>query len=134
MALKWVRSRDGALCGVCKGIAKALGLPVGIVRLLWLLSLLFLGAGALLYLMFAVSLPREDKIVEALEPKILGVCSRIALRTELEVGVVRFLAICLALLSLGATIVGYIVLYFILDNPTSGYNSDNNPSVPRSTM
>lgn len=114
--MRWVRASDGALFGVCKGLARALDIPVGLFRLIWILSVLFLGAGFFLYFMFALSLPREDKTVEALDPWLLGVCSKIALRTNLEVGIVRFIALALALLSLGATIVGYVVLYFVLDD------------------
>ncbi len=132
--MKWVRAKDGAIFGVCKGVARALDLPVGLVRLFWILSVLFLGAGVLFYLMLAISLPREDKTVQALEPWILGVCSKIALRTNLEVGIVRFLAICLSFFSVGATLVGYVVLYFVLDDSPRQSSSDNNPSTPPATM
>lgn len=128
--MKWVRASDGAIFGVCKGLAKTLDIPVGIFRLIWICSVLFLGAGILLYLMLAVALPREDKAVQALEPWILGVCSKIALRTDLEVGVVRFLAISLSFLSMGATLVGYVVLYFVLDSQSS----DNKPANPSATV
>lgn len=129
--MKWVRANDGAICGVCKGLAKTLDIPVGLFRLIWICSVLFLGAGLLLYFMLAISLPREDKQVQALEPWLLGVCAKISLKTDLEVGIVRFLAISLSLLSMGATIVGYIVLYFVLDNKS--YNSDNKPTNPSAT-
>src|SRR5665213_1061584 len=119
MAMKWVRAKDGAIFGVCKGLARALDIPVGIFRLFWVLSILFLGAGIGIYLLLAISLPREDKTVEALDPWLLGVCAKIALRTDLEVGIVRFLAICLSLLSMGATLVGYVVLYFVMDKNSS---------------
>ena len=131
--MKWVRANDGAIFGVCKGIARTLDIPVGLLRLIWILSVLFLGAGILLYLMLAITLPREDKAAEALQPWLLGVCSKIALRTDLEVGIVRFLAVSLSLISLGATVVGYIVLYFVLDNK-SNYNSDSKPSTPSATI
>ncbi len=133
--MKWVRASDGAVFGVCKGLARALDLPVGLFRLMWVLSVLFLGAGLMVYLILAVSLPREDKTAEALEPWILGVCSRIALRSDLEPGVVRFLAIVLGLLSFGATIVGYIVLYFVLDDKDSSRaSSERNPTSPSTTV
>jgi len=129
--MKWVRSADGALCGVCKGLANTLGISVGVFRLLWIFSVLFFGAGLALYFMLAISLPREDKLAQALEPWILGVCAKISLRTNLEIGIVRFLAICLALLSFGATIVGYFVLYFVMDDaPTKAQSSDTRPSTP----
>jgi len=138
--MKWVRSSNGALFGVCKGLANTLGISVGIFRLLWIFSVLFFGMGVALYLMLAISLPREDKTVEALEPWILGVCSRISFRTNLEVGIVRFLAISLAFLSFGATVVGYIVLYFVMDDErpavktTMNQSSESKPATPPAMM
>ncbi|MGE0526606.1 MAG: PspC domain-containing protein [Bdellovibrionales bacterium] len=132
--MKWVRARDGVIFGVCKGLARALDIPVGLFRLIWIASLIFLGAGFWLYLMLAVSLPREDKQIEALDPWILGVCARISLRTNVEVGIVRFLTICLSLLSLGATVVGYVVLYFVLDNKSRIQSSESKPATPPATM
>lgn len=127
--MKWLRAKDGAICGVCKGLARTLDLPVGIFRLFWLLSVLCLGAGLGLYILLAICLPREDKQAEALEPRVLGVCSRISKRIDMEVGIVRVLAILLLVASLGATIVGYIVLYFVLDDQSRS-SSDNKPATP----
>lgn len=126
--MKWVRANDGALFGVCKGLARTLDIPVGLFRLLWLFSVLFVGVGVGLYLMCAICLPREDKQEKARQGRILGVCARIARKTGLEVGIVRFLALTLMLLSLGSTLVGYVVLHFVLD-----HNSANNPSTPPAT-
>jgi phage shock protein PspC (stress-responsive transcriptional regulator) len=132
--MKWVRAKDGAIFGVCKGIARGLDLSVGVVRLLFILSVLFLGVGFLFYLGLAICLPREDKTVEALEPWILGVCSKIALKTSQEVGIIRFLALLLFCFTAGATLVGYVVLYFILDEkPAVTQSSDSKPSTPPST-
>lgn len=130
--MKWVRAKDGALCGVCKGLARALDMPVGALRLIWMVSVLFLGAGLGIYILFAVALPREDKVAEAGEARLLGVCARISRRSDLEVGIVRFLAIVLALLSLGATVVGYVVLHFVLDE-RDNHTSDNRPRTPPAT-
>ena len=135
--MKWVRSSDGAIAGVCKGLARTLGISVGIFRLMWLISIVFFGVGIALYLMLAVSLPREDRQAEALEPWILGVCSKIALRTGLEIGIVRFLAISVALMSFGATLIGYFVLYFVMDDEETyrrNQSSDSSPSTPPATM
>ena len=135
--MKWVRARDGAIFGVAKGMARTLDVPVGVLRLLWLVSLLFLGSGLGLYIILALSLPREDKIDQALEPWILGVCTNVAKRTDIEIGLVRFLAIALAFLSLGATLLGYFALYFLLAEPQQDQTSPNqnqsspsNPSTP----
>lgn len=137
--MKWVRAQDGAIFGVCKGIARALDISVGLVRVLWILSVLFFGAGIWLYLILAISFPRADKSGQALEPYLLGVCSKIAMRTNLEVGIVRFLTISLALMSFGATIIGYIILYFVLDRNVErtamaqAHSSSSSPDTPRVT-
>lgn len=131
--MKWVRAKDGALFGVAKGLARTFEIPVGLFRFLWLCSVIFFGAGLWLYLMLAISLPREDKTAEALEPWILGVCAKIAIRTDVEVGVVRFLAICLSLLSMGATLIGYFILYFVMDDTTRPQSSDSKPTTPPAT-
>jgi phage shock protein C len=132
--MKWVRAKDGAIFGVCKGLARTFDIPVGAFRLIWLVSVLFLGAGLGLYLLLAITLPREDKTTEALEPWILGVCSKISRRVNVEVGMVRFLTVCLSLLSFGATIVGYIVIYFVLDDDKKlQRSSDSSPATPPAT-
>lgn len=128
--MKWVRAKDGAIFGVCKGLAKSLDLPVGMFRLVWILGLLFFGAGFWLYLLLAISLPREDKVVEALDPRLLGVCTKLALKMDIEVGVVRFLTILLSLSSFGATIIAYVVLYFVLEDKAKSQSSDNKPMTP----
>ncbi len=130
--MKWVRSSDGALFGVCKGLARALDLPVGLFRLFWLFSILFFGVGLGIYVLLAMSLPREDKVLKSLDPWIMGVCSRIARRCNLEVGVVRFIALCLFFVSFGASLVGYVVLYFVLDE-NGNQNSANKPMNPPAT-
>lgn len=128
--MKWTRAKDGVFFGVCKGLARTFEVPVGFTRLAWVISVLFFGAGIWLYLMLAVSLPREDKALESLNGRLLGVCAKIALRSQVEVGLVRFAAICLALLSFGASVVGYIVLYFVIDNQQRTYSSDSKPVTP----
>lgn len=110
---KWVRSKDALIGGVCDGIARNFGVQTWIVRLLWALSILCAGVGLFVYIALMFCLPREEYVHEAYQPKILGVCHEISLRTRVEVGVVRFLAVLLALLSLGTTVIGYIILYFV---------------------
>lgn len=127
--MKWVRAKDGAIFGVCKGLARALDIQPGLFRLIWVASVLFFGAGIWLYLLLAVSLPREDKLVEALDARLLGVCAKIAVRTEVEVGLARFMMICLALMSMGATVFGYLILYFVMGSKKT-YNSESKPATP----
>jgi phage shock protein PspC (stress-responsive transcriptional regulator) len=130
--MKFVRAQDGMIFGVCKGLARTLGLSTGWLRVAVIASVLFFGFG--LYLMLAISFPREDRQAQALEPWILGVCTRLAARTEVEVGLLRFVAVCLAVLSMGATLIGYLVLHFVVEKPTYPSNSASNPSSPPSTI
>lgn len=132
--MRWVRAKDGAVFGVCKGVAKALDLPVGVVRLCWLVSVLLGGVGLGAYLMLAICLPREDKVDQAMQPRVLGVCARLSRRTELDVGLVRFLALGLLFVSLGMTAVFYMVVHLLLPDQSDSDASRNNPSSPPSTM
>ena len=51
-------SRDKAVAGVCAGVADFFGLDVKLVRLVWLVALLF-GAGALLYVLMWIVVPER---------------------------------------------------------------------------
>jgi phage shock protein PspC (stress-responsive transcriptional regulator) len=115
MTYKWVKSRDGALFGVCKGLARSVEIPVGLFRILWIVSVLFMGIGLGLYILLAIALPYEDQTDQALKPMFLGVCAKVAQRMNMEVGIARLLALILLLMSLGATFVGYVILYFVLE-------------------
>ena len=112
---KWVRSSDGILAGVCEGISEAFKVDPWVIRLLWIASILTFGVGIGLYIILAICLPRKDKVDEAYAKRILGVCSRIARKLDVEVGLVRVGAILVGLMSGGVVIVGYIILHFILD-------------------
>lgn len=115
----WLRASDGVLFGVCKGLSKIFQIPVGVLRAIWIFAFLFGGFGFVLYILFALSLPREDEYWRAYDRRVLGVCSRLARKTEVDVGLVRFLVLCSALMSFGLTVVVYFVLNFILDNESN---------------
>jgi phage shock protein C len=133
MTLRWVRSKDGMIFGVCKGLARTLNLPLGLLRLIWILCVLFGGLGLGLYLLLACSLPREDKVFQAQQPRLLGVCLKLSQKTDLEVGIVRFLCLCFLFASLGTTAVLYVIGYFVLPDQPDEVASRNNPSNPPST-
>ncbi|MGZ3768211.1 MAG: PspC domain-containing protein [Bdellovibrio sp.] len=119
---RWTRASDGALAGVCKGLGDALGIETWIVRVIWLIAVLWFGTGILLYLILAICLPRVDKLDHALDRKVLGVCARIAKRYRLEVGLVRTGFVLLALVTFGVAILGYGLCYFLIpkaDEPSS---------------
>ena len=60
MEKKLTRSReDKKLAGVCGGIAKYFGLDSNIIRLIWVLAVVFAGVGLLAYLICALLIPEE---------------------------------------------------------------------------
>ncbi|MCB0406976.1 MAG: PspC domain-containing protein [Bdellovibrionales bacterium] len=122
-SIKWYRSDDGVLAGVCKGLSEALELEVGLIRMGFILFTIFGGSGLLLYFGLALSLPRKDRLSLAYDSKVLGVCAKLARRLEIEVGLVRFLMLMSAVISFGLTILIYFVLYFILPNETRSSHS-----------
>ena len=56
---KLVRSADKKIAGVCSGLAEFLGLDTGIVRLVWVLCVLFGGFGLLAYLIMWFVMPAQ---------------------------------------------------------------------------
>ena len=55
-----VRPQDGRmLAGICAGLARHLGLDVTLVRLAWVLSVIFLGFGVLAYVICWFVIPEE---------------------------------------------------------------------------
>jgi len=111
---RWIRSRNGTIAGVCAGLGERFGIEPWILRLLWLFSVFVLGFGLLMYLIFAVTLPREDKLAQANKSKVFGVCLRISQLLPIDVGVVRAMMLLSVFSSLGVTILVYVVLYFII--------------------
>ena len=48
---------DRKLCGVCGGIAEYLGIDSTIVRLIWVVLVVFFGTGILAYIISALVIP-----------------------------------------------------------------------------
>jgi phage shock protein C len=111
---RWTRASDGALAGVCKGLGQALGIEIWVLRVIWLVAVLWFGSGVLVYLVLAICLPRIDRLDQALDRKLLGVCARISMRYRLEVGLVRAAFVFLALFTFGFAILGYGLCYFFV--------------------
>lgn len=114
MTSQWSRGSDGVLAGVCQGLAKRFSIDIMLVRLAWIFALLFFGFGLGAYFIFAVSLPREDKLAEILQSRIMGVCARFAQRFNLDVGLTRVGFLTLLICTGGLVFFAYIALYFIL--------------------
>lgn len=119
---KWVRAEDGIIGGVCLSLARELQVEPWLVRVAWLMSLMFLGTGLLAYIICVIALPRTDRLAEANETMIMGVCLRLSKRANLEIGLVRLIALTALFVSLGGAIVGYLLLHFML--PESSTNGD----------
>ena len=55
---------DRKLCGVCGGIAEYLGIDSTIVRLIWVVLVVFFGTGILAYIIAALVIPAyPDQII-----------------------------------------------------------------------
>jgi phage shock protein PspC (stress-responsive transcriptional regulator) len=121
----WYRSKEGLIAGVCRGIAERFGIETWIVRLVWLLATLYFGIGLMLYFFLVVALPLKGNSEKNKEKMILGVCAKLANRVSWDVGLTRAACMFLGLSSLGTTIVGYIILYFLLeDEPQKKKNGE----------
>jgi phage shock protein PspC (stress-responsive transcriptional regulator) len=62
MSRKLVRPREGRMfAGVCAGLARRFGTSAGLIRLLFLLSLLLPGTQVIVYLALWIIMPNEDR-------------------------------------------------------------------------
>ena len=62
MSGKLVRPRDNRMiAGVCAGLARRFGVSAGLVRLLFILSLLLPGTQVIVYIVLWILMPNEDK-------------------------------------------------------------------------
>ena len=50
---------DCCFMGVCGGLAEYLGVDSSIMRLIWLIAILFFGSGILLYFILCLIVPKE---------------------------------------------------------------------------
>ena len=53
---------DKKLDGVCAGIAEYFGMDPTVIRLLWVLGTLFVGAGIIAYIVAAIVMPRKPEM------------------------------------------------------------------------
>ncbi len=113
-APKWVRSKEGWICGICQGLGERFDMPVGILRLLWVVSIFCFGVGFFMYFILAFCLPREDKLAHVYDRKVFGVCSLLAQKYGQEVGLMRFIWVLFLGASFGSALLVYIVLALVL--------------------
>lgn len=57
---KLYRSNDRVLAGVCAGIAEWAGLEAKLVRIIWLVAILFGGFGVMLYIVLWIVMPQKS--------------------------------------------------------------------------
>ncbi len=112
----WARSANGIIAGVCNGLAQRFRVNVTLVRIAWTLSVLLAGIGIGVYLILALSLPRDDRLDQAYESRILGVASRFARRFDLDVGLTRAGFLFLLFGTGGLMVLAYVIMYFVLSH------------------
>lgn len=57
---EWYRAREGkSIAGVCAGLARTFGLPLALVRALFLASIFLGGWGLILYVVLWIAMPKE---------------------------------------------------------------------------
>lgn len=111
---QWTRSENGWIAGVCQGLGDRFDINPGALRLLWLASILFFGVGFLVYFIVAFCLPVKGQEEASQKPKIMGVCLRLSHRMDLDVGLLRILAVLIALGSFGTTVLAYFLIHFLI--------------------
>lgn len=131
-----VRVYDGFIAGVAGGLARRLGVSPTIVRLLWVVAVLFFGTGLLAYAVLWWVVPREDRVpIEptvwrrdgrgykpplartAVDRKIFGVLGGVARHWELDPSLVRLAAIGAAFASVGIVLVAYLLAAALMPSP-----------------
>ena len=111
----WSRS-PGIFGGVSAGIANRLNLNPWLVRSLWLVAVCAFGTGFLLYAALWIVMPKSTELHRANQPKVLGVCPRLAARFGIETSLVRLGLLASLLLSFGTTALVYLLLHFVMDH------------------
>ena len=57
----YLSKNDKKLCGVCGGLAEYFEIDPTLIRLLWVLSVIFAGAGILAYIIAAIVIPKSPE-------------------------------------------------------------------------
>ncbi|MBN2017275.1 MAG: PspC domain-containing protein [Candidatus Cloacimonetes bacterium] len=120
--------KNGKIAGVCSGLSEYLDVDVSIIRTIWVLFIIFGGAGFLMYIVAALIIPAKsgddtEISVEGDEDRhltrdsehavIWGVCSGIAKYFGMDVSIVRIIFVLLGIY-FASGIFLYIVLALIL--------------------
>ncbi len=115
---RWWRSdKEFILAGVCGGLAEKFDIAPWTVRLLWLISFLFLGTGLVFYLFAAFAFPKYSKLSSSERKEFLGVCYNLSIKLKTAPEILRFICLVLGVTSFGATFLLYLILAFTLPAP-----------------
>jgi len=113
---------NAVLAGVCAGLAKHLGVSALLMRVIFIIGTLWLGAPLLIYILLAILMPPERaEFFESLEKlhrddekgMIGGVCAGIANVSSIDVTLIRGLWIISAIY-FGFGIIPYVILWILL--------------------
>lgn len=113
-----LRSSDGLIAGVCAGIAQRLETPAWAIRVFWIFAVLFGGLGLLAYLAFWISMPSDQDSTRGMRPVVLGVCNRLSQKLEIDIAILRLVAIFALVTSFGIVAIGYFIAHLILPTLT----------------
>lgn len=120
---QYYRSDKSMLFGVCAGLAERFQMDVVLVRLFWVLAVFFGGLSIFVYFLLALSLPVKGQLDQAYSSRLMGVCLRISRRYNMEIGIVRFLALLGLFCSFGTGVVVYVIAHFLLPEDSVGVSS-----------
>lgn len=111
---EWVKRGDGWVSGVFEGLGHKTGINPNAFRIMWLISLLLFGSGIFLYLLLVLVLPSEYGFYGYSRPKFLGVCYELSRRFNIDLGITRLLAVGSFILTGGAALLVYFILWIVL--------------------
>lgn len=150
-----LNDKEGKILGVCAGIADFVGIEIWMVRLGFILSVIFGGwfmIPAYFIAWFFMDKNQSSNLNESIkkfkpnsainhfrnvdyrkklykntrERKFLGVCAGVADYLEVDVTIVRIITVLSMLIPGSVVVIGYFIAYFILDEkPKSSYLPKN---------
>lgn len=60
--------RNVKICGVCAGIADYFGVDPTLIRVIFVIAVMFFGTGILPYIVLAVVMPHESRVMNYMDP------------------------------------------------------------------
>lgn len=127
-------TQESKIAGVCSGLGAYFDIDPVFFRLVFLLSILFGGLGALAYLVMWIMVPSQEGPrregrrlrLSATERKIGGVCGGLGEFLELDPVLFRVAFVVLAFVG-GLGILLYVVLWMVVPGPATPLPSEGQP-------